>query len=1147
MYSALNIIEPKKIPVMKNKLPNTVCLAVIIYAVIISDAYSQLKFYESSFNGGVTGTGYAPDHSGSGSINLVINIAPGSTIHQAYIFAGRHGAAAPLNFTFAGQSLLFDIPNQVSTSFNSIYGGASGVHAIDVTALVNPSVNNYTLIIPTQSATINRYQEFYLYVAYQNTSLPLVNSVIFVNTVNFGPSMSYPGMTVINPISNSINVGLSVMTGYCCFVPGDGEDIFFNGNNLGVVGGADIGSGYCGGPMGSFYYQNNTLSGLSDDFPDFAMDSADVLSNIQSIVVNNTTNFSMQFNHHNGVSDNSIWAVFLTYGQSCAMPVANAGTDTTICNGDSVTLSGSGGGFYQWSGGISSSSQTVTVSPSITTNYLLVVTDSTGCQSLADTVTVFVNQYPVISFSGNISICIGDSTTLTAIGGSSFQWSGGGINATTATITVAPTSTTTYFVTVSNGNCSSMDSVTVIVNSVPVVSITGNTIICAGDSTILTASGGSSFQWSGGGINATTASVTVSPASTTTYFVTVSNGSCSATGSVTVTVNPVPVVSITGNTIICAGDSTTLTATGGNSYQWSGGGINATTASVTVSPISTTTYSVTVSNGSCSATGSVTVTVNSVPVVSITGNTIICAGDSTTLTATGGNSYQWSGGGINATTATITVSPTSTTTYSVTVSDGNCSATGSVTVTVNSVPVVSITGNTIICAGDSTTLTASGGNSFQWSGGGINNTTFSVTVSPTATTTYFVTVSNGSCSATGSVTVTVNSVPVVSTSGNTTICAGDSTSLTASGGNIFQWSGGGINATTASVTVSPTSTTTYFVTVSNGSCSATGSVTVTVNSVPVVSISGNTTICAGDSTTLTASGGNSFQWSGGGINATTASITVSPSSSTIYTVSVSNGFCNSTVSVLVTVNQLPLAQISGNDSICSGESTTLTGSGGTSFQWSGNITSTLQSITVSPLQNSTYVLVVGDGNCFSNPVSINVTVFQSPAALFTYEFDECTGVLSVASQSSNASTINWNFGDGTSTSSVQNTVHTYLNAGNYIITLTVISSDNCTDSVSVQVYFEGATTETLNIPNIITPNGDDKNENLIIKGLSNCSSYNLKIFSRWGIRVFESDVSANNPWNGRYTDGNLVDDGVYFYILTSEDKLIKKGFITVIK
>ena len=180
----------------------------------------------------------------------------------------------------------------------------------------------------------------------------------------------------------------------------------------------------------------------------------------------------------------------------------------------------------------------------------------------------------------------------------------------------------------------------------------------------MTASGGTSYEWSNG---PTTAANAISPITSTTYNVTITDANgCKDTLMQLVTVNPQPIGSITGTTTICAGASTTLTATGGNSYEWSNG---PTTAANAISPITSTTYSVTITDtNGCKDTLMQLVTVNPQPIGSITGTTTICIGTSTTLTASGGTSYEWSNG---PTTATNTVSPTTSTTYSVTITDAN--------------------------------------------------------------------------------------------------------------------------------------------------------------------------------------------------------------------------------------------------------------------------------------------------------------------------------------------------------------------------------------------------------------------------------------------------------------------------------------------
>ena len=724
-------------------------------------------------------------------------------------------------------------------------------------------------------------------------------------------------------------------------------------------------------------------------------------------------------------------------------PAAVASGSATICNGSSTTISAALTGTGPWnvswsdgvnSNGVASSPATRSISPSTTTTYTVTNLTDAKCTAQAGDLTgsavVTVNPLPAVSVNSATN-CAGASATLTATtdaSSPSYLWSPGGV--TTASITVSPSSTTTYTVTVTDGvtGCANSGSGTVTVNPLPTVSVNSATN-CAGGSATLTATtdaSGPSYLWSPGG--ATTASITVSPASTTTYTVTVTDGvtGCANSGSGTVTVNPLPTVSVNSATIN-AGGSATLTATtsaSNPSYLWSPGG--ATTASITVSPASTTTYTATVTDGvtGCANSGSGTVTVNPQPTLTTdTTNQTACAGSEVTwsVAATGtGLGYHWQRDGTNLLEGVDNFTGTSTATLTnsaVAAPDGGDAAhgyacvvtndSGSVTstlvsLTVNPLPAVSVNSATN-CAGGSATLTATtdaSSPSYLWSPGGA--TTASITVSPASTTTYTVTVTDGttSCANSGSGTVTVNPLPAVSVN-SATNCAGGSATLTATtdaSSPSYLWSPGG--ATTASITVSPSSTTTYTVTVTDGttSCANTGSGTVTVNPLPAVSVN-SATNCAGGSATLTATtdaSSPSYLWSPGG--ATTASIMVSPYSTTTYTVAVTDGTtsCANSGSGTVTVNPQPaLTTDTTNQTACAGSAVTwqveATGTG-LSYQWQRDGTNLLEGVdnftgaTTAALTNSAvgaqdsvdaahgYACVISSGTCSVTSTLVSLTV-----------------------------------------------------------------------------------------------------------------------------------------------------------------------------
>lgn len=557
--------------------------------------------------------------------------------------------------------------------------------------------------------------------------------------------------------------------------------------------------------------------------------------------------------------------------------------------------------------------------------------------------TFFFSSLPVANAGPDQDICLGETVTLTASGGPNFLWDNG---ETTASIEVSPLVTTTYTVSVfdDEGNIDE-DSVTVTVNSIPVAEAGDDQTICEGETITLMASGGDSYLWSTG---ETTATIDVSPLVDTVYDVEVISNSCSSTDSVTIFVNDAPDITVSDDIVIVEGETTTLGANGSDNYLWSTG---ETTALITVTPGETTTYTVTsIGINGCSTTLEVTVTVVPEVVANAGSDQTICRDDVVTLVATGGSTYLWNTGD---TTAELVVTPQVTTTYTVIVTDDyGYSDTDSVTITVNETPDISVSEDVVIIEGESTTLTASGSDNYQWNTG---DTTASITVSPSETTTYtVVSTAVGGCVDIEQVTVTVEGVFEASAGEDRHVCENDiyEVELTASSGDSYLWSTG---ETTQSIIVSPLSTTTYTVTVSAGNQQDTDDVTVFVDPNPnVVIVNGNSVnIMNGDFVTLSATGANSYEWNNG---ATQPNIAVSPSQTTIYEV---RGYINDCYDEKqVTVNVIPevVADAGEDVEICLGETVTLTATGGDDYEWSTG--ESTQSIQVSPDATTEYTVTV---------------------------------------------------------------------------------------------------------------------------------------------------------------------------------------------
>ena len=394
-----------------------------------------------------------------------------------------------------------------------------------------------------------------------------------------------------------------------------------------------------------------------------------------------------------------------------------AALNDTICSGNTASLTASllgnppGGTSLEWytvdSGGTSVGSGATYTTPILTHDTTYYVGSCPGTYRVA--VTVIVQGAGAVAVSPNIGICRGASDTIKASGGTAYSWlpTAGLSNPAIANPKATPTITTTYTVSITTPCGVVKDSVKITVNSLPTVTLSAtNTTVCAGKPTTITATGGGNYLWS---TTATTSSITVSPTSNATYTLGVSNGGCAKDTFISITVNPLPTVTLNAtSTTVCAGSPTTITATGGGTYLWS---TTATTSLITVSPLIDSTYTVDVTNGGCTKDTEISITVTPLPVVTITPDTTICAGKSITLNITGGGTYLWN---TPSTSSSISVSPGSDATYTVTVTKNGCHKDTTVTVDVGSALTATITGPKVVCDGEPITLKTSGGGTYRW-------------------------------------------------------------------------------------------------------------------------------------------------------------------------------------------------------------------------------------------------------------------------------------------------------------------------------------------------------------------------------------------------------------------------------------------------
>jgi len=624
-------------------------------------------------------------------------------------------------------------------------------------------------------------------------------------------------------------------------------------------------------------------------------------------------------------------------------------------------------------------------------------TAANGCTATSQ-LTVTVNPTPTIAASTPVNpICFGNSATLTGTGGTTYLWNPGALTGTSVSVTPSGTTTYTVIGTGANG-CTNTAQLTVTVTPTPTVTATaGTNPICLGSSTTLTAGGATTYTWMPGSL--TGSAVTVTPAITTSYTVTGTSGTCTSTTVITVTVNPTPTVSSTaGANPICAGATTTVTATGASTYVWNPGNFGG--SSISVTPAVTTTYTVvgTAANG-CTASSQLTVTVNPLPTVAISPSTsVLCAGSMITVTASGAATYNWMPGSLTG--ATQVLNPSSTTTYTITGTNGNgCQDTAQIIVTVNSLPVVTASSaSPAICIGGSTSLTATGANTYVWNPGNISGGT--ITISPSASTTYTVvgTGVNG-CTNTTQVSVIVNSLPIITTSATpSAVCAGQPVLLIAGGGTTYLWNGGNLsNASGSSQSDIPTTSATYSVTVTDGNgCIDSSTVAVVVNALPIADAGLDQPVCAGGSINLSGNGGGTYVWNGGAlVNANGASQSDSPSALTDYVLQVTDGNgCVDTDTVQVAVNALPVVTAGIDVQICLNSSVQLNAGGANNYVWtpaaSLNNANSASPI-ASPIATTTYVVVGTDVNGCVNSDTIVVTIGNNLTVVASNDITICPG------------------------------------------------------------------------------------------------------------------------------------------------------------
>jgi gliding motility-associated-like protein len=703
-------------------------------------------------------------------------------------------------------------------------------------------------------------------------------------------------------------------------------------------------------------------------------------------------------------------------------PVASASFSTPVCSGSplSIALSSTvGSTTYAWSANGSANifGLTPTSGNGTPINHTLSVTNTStgtvtytvtptanGCAGSAITVPVTVNPLPTFTITNNKpTICSGDNTDITyttagvtfaytvqSVTGSVTGASAGSGTSITQTLTNSGTTAGTVVYEIeptSVAGCKgAKKTVLVTVNPRPAVTtdLTPQTI-CSGTSVAIDLKSNitATFSWSsiqngvtgsagsGSGTNSITEvlNTTGTAPGSVVYTIIATAGGCTNAGSaqLTVNVNPKPTISIPAVAAICVGQSVNLTTTGvvpvGGTYSWTPGGSTADT--ITVSPTTTSNYTVKYTVNNCSTQASTVVTVNSLPTVSINADaTDICSDKTTKLTANGlpgPGVLTWQHNGYVGT--TVTVSPGSyTVTYKLT--STGCSQTDTKVITSRQAPTVNFNvSSSIICAGDSTSLTATPTpavpvGTFLWMPGSGNKS--SIKVAPTTTTTYTLTYTstNGCAVQQSPSTITVNAKddPAFYYS-RSTYCGNAPDTVPAyiakPGGNFVVTPATGLNllnATTGAIRPVGSTDGVYVIKyTTNGICPSSQTFNLTISTSPKANFTFDfPSYCQYTGSvkpTFNNSSAGTFSATPGGIvfvNVNSGEIDLNASTPGNYLVRniiAKNGNCNPDTSawVPIAIKAAPVLMPSTkNQSLCSPEQTNITLNGGTSYTWTVN-------------------------------------------------------------------------------------------------------------------------------------------------------------------------------------------------------------------
>ena len=846
----------------------------------------------------------------------------------------------------------------------------------------------------------------------------------------------------------------------------------------------------------------------------------------------------------------------------------------SICYGESITLSAlntSVGSKFRWSTG--ETTQTIRVDSLKSTQLFTVEVDDEYYCTYKDSIWIVVKPAAQFEIDGDLEVCLNDTVTLTARATSTstnpgeemlFIWN---TNDSTPQIKSRPLYDGMVYSVVGKykNGCPMLKSVSVKVNPVPVVSISGTRDVCKGEEATFTAQadGDVHYVWEDTAVGDPQRQER--PDSTTIYVVRAVENSTSCVSMParhTVKVKPIPVIELVGDTVICEGFATKISASGVSSstIHWCDGttGVN----TITRKPTQDTTYWVEGESNGCHARAEISVKIWPTPSISVDGNTELCPGDVSVLRAHGAHHYLW-GSGQEA--DSIVISPTISTSYMVYgYSDKDCSTSLIIPVTVNPLPLVYTEGDHQACQGSSVTITAydAGGNTsnFSWDNG-LSGKTINPQINEASV--FTVTAENMfGCVSSAVHEVALTTPPNLSYVGKTVLCMGESITLQGVGALTYTWDDGEKQVTGPSLNIRPTTNKRIHLTGSNVSnCPSDTVIEVTVNPLPSLELTGDSAVCLGSPFTLSVTGASTYKWSSGD---ETPSITYNLKASGLYTVTGTNEEgCSSIASKFVKVRQSPVVTITkGSQNGCQDRPDTISlyAKGASTYQW----TSIPENESVEQNSSSDHLIVYMKENTHFNVegtdeygckgyASYDAVLLPRQEMRFTVYptfIEEGSSNVRFSGISPKHSTWYWEADDNDKVYVGESTSR-YFNpnaADSFVVKVRAIDKYGC-EYFGKQIIF---TWLDFWAPEGFTPNNDDLNDTFKFFGGEYMDKFTYIIYNRLGEIVFEGK-SINDEWDGTF-NGEPCPWGVYGWYCKYRSNYMgidkegdRRGFVSLVR